>query len=262
MAGDAETIRYESEGGVGSLVVHRPPANSYDHDVMRALDGALDRVAADGRARVVVVRSALARFFSAGADIKAFAEGSPEQNTAMIRFAHTVLGRIAAMPQIFIAEIGGHALGGGLEIALACDLRFAAEGSYRIGLPEVTLGLLPGNGGTQRLPRLVGWSRALDLMITGRTLTPEEAHRIGLVDALHPAGELAEQTLSYARAVAAAAPLAVASIKRAVREGTALPPSEGLALEQDLMAGLFASADAKEGLTAFVEKRSPSFTRR
>jgi enoyl-CoA hydratase/carnithine racemase len=173
-----------------------------------------------------------------------------------------VLGRITTMPKIFIAEIAGHALGGGLEIALACDLRFAAEGSYRIGLPEVTLGLLPGNGGTQRLPRLIGWSRALDLMITGRTLTPEEAHRIGIVDALHPAGELGERTLAYAWAVAAAAPLAVASVKRAVREGSALSTADGLALEQDLMAGLFASADAKEGLTAFVEKRSPTFVGR
>jgi enoyl-CoA hydratase/carnithine racemase len=225
---------------------------------MRALDAALDQTAG-AQVRVVVVRSGLTRFFSAGADIKAFAEGSPEQNTAMIRFAHTVLARIASMPAIFIAEIGGHALGGGLEIALACDLRFAAEGSYRIGLPEVTLGLLPGNGGTQRLPRLVGWSRALDLMVTGRTLTPEEAHRAGVVDALHPAEELAERTLAYARSVAAAAPLAVAAIKRAVREGGALPAADGLALEQDLMAGLFASADAREGLTAFVEKRSPTF---
>jgi enoyl-CoA hydratase/carnithine racemase len=266
MAGDVGTVRFEVdfevEGGVGAVVLDRPPANSYDHELMRALDRALDEVAANRQIRVVVLRSALGRFFSAGADIKAFAEGTPEQNMAMIRFAHGVLARITTMPTIFVAEIGGHALGGGLEMALACDLRFAAEGSYRIGLPEVTLGLLPGNGGTQRLPRLVGWSRALDLMITGRTLTPEEAHRIGIVDALHPAGELAERTRAYARSVASSAPLAVASIKRAVREGATLPPADGLTLEQELMAGLFESADAREGLRAFVEKRPPTFAGR
>ena len=267
MAGDFGTVRFEpmqveGDDRVGSLVLDRPPANSYDHDLMRALDRALDEVAAHAEVRVVVLRSALGRFFSAGADIKAFAESTPEQNMAMIRFAHGVLGRITTMPKIFIAEIAGHALGGGLEIALACDLRFAAEGSYRIGPPEVTLGLLPGNGGTQRLPRLIGWSRALDLMITGRTLPPEEAHRLGIVDALHPAGDLGERTRAYARSVADAAPLAVASIKRAVREGGGLPTAGGLALEQELMAGLFESADAKEGLQAFVEKRSPAFVGR
>ena len=262
MADDFGTVRFEVEERVGRLVLDRPPANSYDHDVMRALDRALDAADADRSVRVVIVRSALGRFFSAGADIKAFSEGTPPQNMEMIRFAHGVLARMTTMPKIFIAEIGGHALGGGLEIALACDLRFAAEGSYRIGLPEVTLGLLPGNGGTQRLPRLIGWSRALDLMITGRTLTPAEAHVFGMVDALHPAGELEEQTRVYARAVADGAPLAVASIKRAVREGTNLPPADGLALEQELMAALFESADAQEGLRAFVEKRPPAFAGR
>lgn len=262
MTEDFGTIGFEAEDRVGHLVLNRPPANSYDHDFMRALDRALDAAAADEEVRVVIVRSALGRFFSAGADIKAFSESTSEQNVAMIRFAHGVLARMTTMPKIFIAEIGGHALGGGLEVALACDLRFAAEGSYSIGLPEVNLGLLPGNGGTQRLPRLIGWSRALDLMITGRTLTPAEAHQIGIVDALHPAEALQEETRAYARAVADRAPLAVASIKRAVREGGSLLPEAGLALEQELMAGLFESADAQEGLRAFVEKRAPAFVGR
>jgi enoyl-CoA hydratase/carnithine racemase len=256
------TVRFEADGRVGHLVLDRPPANSYDHDFMRALDRGLDQVEADPSLLVVILRSGLNRFFSAGADIKAFAEGTPAENMDMIRFAHGVLARMTTMPKIFIAQIGGHALGGGLEIALACDLRFAAEGAYRIGLPEVTLGLLPGNGGTQRLPRLIGWSRALDLMITGRTLSPQEAHVFGMVDALHPAVALAEQTLEYARALAGAAPLAVASIKRAVREGGNLPPAAGLALEQKLMAALFESADAGEGMRAFIEKRPPAFSGR
>jgi enoyl-CoA hydratase/carnithine racemase len=260
MTDEVRTVRFEADAGVGSLILHKPPANSYDIHVMRALDAALDTVAEDGTVRVVIVRSGLGRYFSAGADIKDFLERSLDANMEMIRLAHKVLARIATMSPIFIAEIGGHALGGGLEIALACDLRFAAEGSYRIGLPEVTLGLLPGNGGTQRLPHLVGWSRALDLMITGRTLTPEEAHRLGIVDALHPPGELGGRTMAYAQSMAAAAPLAVASIKRAVHEGGALSSADGLALEQELMGVLLGSADAREGLTAFVEKRPPTFS--
>jgi enoyl-CoA hydratase/carnithine racemase len=252
-------VEFEQSGGVAHLVLNRPPANSYDLGFMQDLDGALDAAAAAGDVRVVIVRSALGRFFSAGADIKAFSENSPPDNMAMIRFAHGVLARMTTMPKIFIAEIGGHALGGGLEVALACDLRFAAEGGYRVGLPEVTLGLLPGNGGSQRLPRLIGWSRALDLMITGRTVSPEDAHRLGILDALHPADRLSEETQAYAESLAGGAFLAVASIKRAVREGTALPVRDGLALEQELMATLFDSRDGQEGLTAFVEKRPPLF---
>jgi enoyl-CoA hydratase len=245
---------------VGFLTLDKPPANSYDHDVMREFDAALDGVAAHGTVRVVIVRSALGRFFCAGADIKAFSEHTPDENMAMIRFAHTVLARMTSMPNLLIAQIGGHALGGGLEIALACDLRFASEGGYRVGLPEVTLGLLPGNGGTQRLPRLIGWSRALDLMATGRTLSPAEAYAAGMFEALHPVDRLEEETLAYAGSVAGGAWRAVTAIKRAVRDGMSLPADAGLALEQDLMAGLFESRDGQEGIRAFVEKRPPGFT--
>ncbi|MGH2689778.1 MAG: enoyl-CoA hydratase/isomerase family protein [Actinomycetota bacterium] len=247
----------EADDRVGFVTFDKPPANSYDHDLMRELDAALDEVAAHGTVRVVIVRSAIARFFCAGADIKAFSEHTPAENMEMIRFAHGVLGRLTTMPRLFIAQVGGHALGGGLEIALACDLRFAAEGAYRVGLPEVTLGLLPGNGGTQRLPRLIGWSRALDLMVTGRTLSPGEAHLAGIFEALYPAERLEDETLEYASSVARGAWLAVTAIKRSVREGTTLPAPEGLALEQDLMATLFESHDGHEGLRAVVEKRPP-----
>lgn len=244
------------DGAVAELLLDHPPANGYDLRFLEELDGALDEVAAGG-ARVVVVRSALPRFFSAGADIRSFAAGTVEDNMALIRTAHRAFDRMAAMPQVFVAEITGHALGGGLELALACDVRFAADGVYRIGLPEVTLGLLPGNGGTQRLPGLVGWGRALELMVTGRTLTPAEALALGLVEALHPAEELGDVTTGWARSVAGGAPLAVAAVKRAVRDGTALPARDGLRLEQDLIEGLFRSADAAEGLRAFLEKRPP-----
>jgi enoyl-CoA hydratase/carnithine racemase len=186
-------VEYTREGRVGYITLNRPPANSYDYAFMEELGGCITAAGADPDARVVIVRSALERFFSAGADVKAFTENPTERNMAMVRLAHEGLGVIARIPKIFIAQIGGIALGGGLEIALACDLRFGAEGSYVLGVPEVTLGLLPGNGGTQRLPRLIGVSRALDLMVTGRRLPPQEAYDLGILNRLVPAGHRVDQ---------------------------------------------------------------------
>jgi enoyl-CoA hydratase/carnithine racemase len=179
---------------------------------------------------------------------------------AMIETSHRALSSIARIPKIFVAEINGHALGGGLEIPLACDLRFAGDGEYRLGTPEATLGLLPGNGGTQRLPRLIGRSRALDLMITGRTVTPREAHQLGIVDALFPADEVAERTLEYARRLATGATRAIGNIKLAVNEGFDDGLARGLERERELVEELFLSEDGREGLAAFAEKRQPTFT--
>src|SRR5262249_21126920 len=156
-------VTFATEGAVGYITLDKPPANSYDREFMEELSAAVDEAAA-GDAKAVVVRSASKRFFCAGADIKAFLANDTAGNLAMIELGHEVLARIATVPKVFIAQIEGHALGGGLEISLACDLRFGARGSYKLGVPEVTLGLLPGNGGTQRLSRLIGTSRALDLM--------------------------------------------------------------------------------------------------
>lgn len=252
-------VEFSREGGLGYVTLNRPPANSYDFGFIEELDRAVQQAEADPEVRVVVVRSALERFFSAGADVRAFSENPPDRNMELVRYAHRVLGRIAQVPKVFIAQIGGHALGGGLEIALACDLRFGARGDYRVGLPEVTLGLLPGNGGTQRLPRLVGWSRALDLMVTGRTLTPEEAHAYGILDRLVPPERLAEETAEYARRLASGAVRAVGAIKLAVRLGVDRPLEDGLRLERELVDGLFRSEDAQEGIRAFLEKRAPQF---
>ena len=212
--------------------------------------------------KVVVVRSASERFFSAGADVKAFNENSVEANMEMIRVSHETLSSIATIPKLFIAEINAHALGGGLEIALACDLRFAADGDYRLGTPEVTLGVLPGNGGTQRLPRLIGWSRALELMVTGRTVSPAEALELGIVNRVFGVDELREKTLEYAGTLAAGATKAIANIKLAVHEGLALGLEQGLAREQELIAELFRSEDGREGIAAFAEKRTPVFSGR
>jgi enoyl-CoA hydratase/carnithine racemase len=251
-------VAFEAEGAVGSITLDNPPANSYDAELMTAFSGAVDAAIASD-ARVVVVQSAGERFFSAGADVKRFLEGDVDDSMRMIRTSQAAFARMAAAPQVFLAHIDGHALGGGLELALACDLRYADEGSYKLGTPEVNLGLLPGNGGTQRLPRLIGPARALDLLLTGRTFSPQEALEWGLVSALFAAGEGAQRVREQAERFAAGPALALAAIKRCVYEGTQLPLADGLALEGELIETLFRSRDGQEGLHAFVEKRSPEF---
>jgi enoyl-CoA hydratase/carnithine racemase len=255
-------VSFAADGAIGTITLDRPPANSYEAGFIGELGDAVEAGAADDEVKVVLVRSASEKFFSAGADIKAFNENTVEANMAMIRASHRVLASIARIPKIFIAEIGGHALGGGLEIALACDLRFGAAGDYRLGTPEVTLGVLPGNGGTQRLPRLISPSRALDLMITGRTVAPQEAHDLGLLDRLFPPEELHAQTLAYAEGLASGATRAVGNIKLAVHEGLAAGLERGLEREQELIEELFESEDAREGIAAFGEKRRPAFVGR
>jgi enoyl-CoA hydratase/carnithine racemase len=249
-------VTYEGQRAVGSITLDNPPANSYDIDLMRALADAIGAANDDGDARVVVLRSASEKFFSAGADVKRFLANDVEANMEMVRLAHGTLASISRSPKLFVAWIAGHALGGGLELTLACDVRYAAAGSYRLGTPEVTLGLLPGNGGTQRLPRLIGVGRALELLTTGRQLRPEEAHALGLVSQLFE-GEDAFR--AHMEKLSALPPLALAQIKRAVYEGVARPLQDGLELERELIEKLFRSRDANEGLTAFSEKRAPQF---
>jgi enoyl-CoA hydratase/carnithine racemase len=239
---------------VASITLDNPPANSYDLDVMRAFAADVE-AAVDSGARVVMVRSASEKFFSAGADVKKFLAGDVEENMEMIRTSQGAFRRMAAAEQVFIAYVNGHALGGGLELALACDVRLGAPGGYKLGTPEVTLGLLPGNGGTQRLVRLLGPSRAMELLLTGRTFSPDEALAWGLVAALVDEDGARE----YAERLAAGPRLAIAAIKRCVHEGGQLPLEDGLALEAELVEQLFRSKDASEGLHAFVEKRAPEF---
>src|SRR6185436_4926645 len=182
--------------GVALIHLNRPPANSYDRAFLDDLNAAVDEVRWDGGLHGAVLASDLApRFFSAGADISNFKSSTQEQRVMTVLHAHEILLKIEHTPKVFVAAISGHALGGGLEIALACDLRFAAAGEYRIGLPEVSLGLLPGNGGTQRLSRLIGRTRALDMMITNQQVNAARALELGLVDRVFPAERLLEETV-------------------------------------------------------------------
>jgi enoyl-CoA hydratase/carnithine racemase len=257
-----KVVTFSKSGAVGYVTLDRPPANSYEINFMKDLDAAVETAISDVSVKVVILKSASEKFFSAGADIKAFMANDTAANMEMIRFAHATLEKMAANGKIFIAGINGHALGGGLEMALACDLRFAAEGKYALGLPEVSLGLLPGNGGTQRLPRLIGANKALEMMITGERVDPEEALRLGLVNKLFAADKLMEETEKYALKLAAGATLAVAAIKRCVYDGIEMDEHEALAYERQLIEPLFETEDAVEGFTAFAEKRPPQYAGR
>ena len=251
-------VAFSADGPVGYVTLDNPPANSYDLAFVKEFSDAVDEAIASA-ARAVVLRSANQKFFSAGADVKRFLDGDVDANMEMIRISQGAFKRMAEASQVFVAHIAGHALGGGLELTLACDLRYANEGPYKLGTPEVKLGLLPGNGGTQRLTRLIGPSRAMDLLITGRTFSPEEARAMGLVSALFAPDEGEAKVREQAERLAAGPALAIAAIKRCVHEGGQRPLPDGLALEAELVEQLFRSKDATEGLTAFVEKREPEF---
>jgi enoyl-CoA hydratase/carnithine racemase len=252
-------VELTREGAIGYITLDKPPANSYDYDFMVELGEAIDAAAADDAVKVVIVRSASKKFFCAGADIKAFLANDTAGNMAMIELGHEALASIARIPKVFIAQVEGHALGGGLEISLACDLRFGARGAYKLGVPEVTLGILPGNGGTQRLPRIIGVPKALDLMITGRPVSPGEAHGLGILNRLFPAAETADKTREYAEQLAAGATAAIGEIKLATYAGAEMPIADALARERAGIARLFETADAAEGLSAFAEKRKAEF---
>ena len=252
-------VTLTKEAPLGLITLNRPPANSYDLKFMQDLDAAIEGVAADAEIKAALVVSASEKFFSGGADIKAFLANTPEVNMEMVTFAHAALAKMARIPKIFMAVINGHAMGGGLEIALACDLRFAGNGKFMLALPESTLGILPGNGGTQRLPRLIGAGRALELMLSGSTVSPERAFELGIVEKIFPPEAVLDEAKAYALKLANGPTKALAYIKRCVHEGIEQPLAGGLALERELVAELFASEDAHEGLTAFTEKRKAEF---
>src|SRR3979490_1237109 len=253
-------VRLEKEGAVGILVLDRPPANSYDYEFLREFASAVDDARADAVIQAVVVTSASEKFFSAGADVGGFAAGTARSRFMTALLAHEAFRKMENTPLVFIAAIAGHCLGGGLELALACDLRFASEGSYQIGLPEVNLGLFPGSGGTQRLPRLVGLSKGLDLIANATTLKPADAKEMGLVDRVYPdAAACREGALEYAAKLAAGPGVAIGHAKVAITQGFGAPLDLGLAIEREAISHVFTSGDADEGIKAFTEKRKPDF---
>ena len=253
-------VRLEKDGSVGIIVLDRPPANSYDYDFLREFGQAVDDVRVEEDVRAVVVASASEKFFCAGADLKAFMAGSQRRRAMTCILGHEVFRKMENTPLVFVAAIAGHALGGGLELALACDLRFAAEGDYKLGLTETNLGLIPGTGGTQRLPRIVGLSRGIDLIAHGTTMGPAEAKEMGLVDRLFPtAAACREGAIEYARGIAEGPSEAIGRAKVVASLGAGAPLDVGLALEREAVTRIFVSEDAEEGISAFTEKRKPTY---
>lgn len=244
--------------GVLHIVLNRAPANALGPPIIDGINAALDDADADQAVQVIVVSSAVQGFFAAGADIKHLSSVDSESFTAYGDALRAVLDRLAAPERISIAAVDGVALGGGLELAMACTVRVGGADA-RFGLPEVKLGLIPGAGGTQRLPRLVGRGRALDIMLTARQLPVDEAHAIGLVDRLAVAGEAEQDALALAEQLRGPSLPAQQAVVRAVDASFDMPLHEGLAYEVAQIQGLFENGEAKEGITAFLEKRPPKF---
>src|SRR5437667_1497985 len=245
-------INYTADQGLAWIEINDPPANTYTYEMMQQLDTAILKARMDASAHVLILRGAGEKFFSAGANIKMLASVTPEFKYYFCLHANETLNRLEQTPKLVIAALNGHTVGGGLEIALAADLRLARRDAGKIGLPEVALGVLPGTGGTQRLARLVGKSRALELMATGRTFPFGEAEEDGLVNGVHDRDNFFEEVTAYAKQFLPPqkAARAVGRIKRAVCSGIEMPFGEGLALECELLQPLVQSSDALEVLAA------------
>jgi enoyl-CoA hydratase/carnithine racemase len=256
-------VNYRSDGGIAFLTLNDPPANTYTHQMMRDLDEAILQARFDDSVHVILIRGQGEKFFCAGANIAMLNEVTPQFKYYFCLHANETLNRLEQTPKLTIAALNGHTVGGGLEVAMACDLRIARQGAGKVGLPEVNLGVLPGTGGTQRLVRIVGKSRAIELMATGRLLSFEEGQALGIVNEVYAGDDATfmSRVIDFARGFVPPnkASRAVGAIKRAVQTGAEIPFETALALERELQQQLFQSADAKEGLAAYVEKRTAAF---
>jgi enoyl-CoA hydratase len=257
-------IIYEKLGHIAVIEMDDPPANTYTHEMMRQLDEAILDARFDSDVEVIVLTGKGGKFFSAGANIGMLNAVSPEFKYMFCLHANETLSRLEQTPKLVIAALNGHTVGGGLEIAMAADIRIARRDSGKMGLPEVGLGVLPGTGGTARLARLVGKSRAIELMVSGRTFSFEQAMEYGMISDIYEgeADDFREQILTYAKQFTTPhkAPMAVGLIKRSVQSGMEMSLESALTLERELQAQLFKSADAKEGIAAYNDKRTARFT--
>lgn len=260
MAGD-KTIEYRVDNGIALIQINRPPVNSYTHELLRELDNALLEARFDDNVHALVLTGKVEKFFSAGADINMLANKPLSYKNNFALHGHEVLMRMENTPKLIIAAINGHAVGGGLEIAMAADIRIARKEGGRVGLAEINLGVMPGMGGTQRLPRLVGKARAMELCVTGKTIAFEEALEMGLVHYIYERENFLDRVIDYARQfiVPNKSSLAVGKVKRAIQTGLELSLPDGLALEREVLAQTFGSEDGQEGVKAYLEKRTAQF---
>lgn len=255
-------VNYTAQDGVAVLELCNPPVNGYSYAMFQQLDEAILKARFDPAVHVLILRGAGNRFFCAGADIEMLKGADPEFKYHFCLHANETLLRLEHTPKLVIAALNGHCVGGGLEVAMAADIRVARANCGKIGLPEVSLGVLPGTGGTQRLARLLGKARAIELMVQGHTMDTEQAHSLGLINIIYPAESFWTDVVAFAQSFCPPnrAARAVGHIKCAVQSGLEVSLESGLALERELQQRLFTSADASEGITAFLEKRRPNFT--
>jgi len=256
-----QLINYTVNEGIAVIEMNDPPANTYTHEMMRQMDDAIVKARFDEGVHVIILRGNGDKFFSAGANIQMLSEVDPTFKYYFCLHANETLNRLEQTPKLVIAALNGHTVGGGLEIAMAADIRIARKDGGKIGLPEVNLGVLPGTGGTQRLARAIGKSRAIELMVTGATFSFEEAKEMGLINMIFERENYWDEVIAYARQFLPPnkASRAVGRIKRSVQSGLELSFQEALSLERELQQQLFQSDDAKEGLDAYVNKRRASF---
>lgn len=256
-----QLINYRVDAGVAVIELCDPPANTYTYEMNQQLDKAILKARMDNDVYVIVLTGAGDKFFSAGANIKMLVSVDPTFKYYFCLHANETLLRLEHTPKLVIAALNGHCVGGGLEIAMAADIRIARQDAGKIGLPEVNLGVLPGTGGTQRLSRIVGKSKAIELMVTGNTFSFEEAKELGIVNDIYQRENFMENIMEYARQFCPPnkAAKAVGRIKRAVQTGWEIPMESALAVERENQQLLFQSEDAKEGLAAYVEKRPAVF---
>src|SRR5947208_4600961 len=257
-------INYTAGEGIGWIEMNDPPANTYTYEMMQELDSAILRARMDGAAHVIILRGAGDKFFSAGANIKMLSSVTPEFKYYFCLHANETLTRLEQTPKLVIAALNGHTVGGGLEIALACDIRIARRNSGKVGLPEVTLGVLPGTGGTQRMARALPKNKAIEMMTEGKLISFEEAQELGLINYIYESEGYWDEVMQYAKSFCPPnkASKTVGRIKRAVQSGAEVAFSEALAIERELQQLCFQSEDAKEGIAAYNEKRKGSFSGR